>query len=160
MIRSLNLFIDHIGYGMKLLNITFASLVIYPIIVLAYDGCPGNLIPNQGRCESYNDVINQVAFPFNSSVNVAPRVVSNPQNPLIIQGIPETFNFSSLEGPWVVRVPTAVRADFFTNWPYIEAPVNITMFGKLPFGGRPESAPGISCDTTIVSSVEADIECR
>lgn len=135
----------------------YLAATFFPTILYAYDGCPGTNFRVDGSCVTVDRAVN---FPSNASVSNPEDIRSSPENPMIIGGFgPKSLTFSSVQGPWVIQTPTSITANSFSNWPYIEAPVEVVMFGQLP-SGEFQPSPGLNCSVYKASTSLVYISCH
>ncbi len=154
---------------MKILKLLLCWLLTFPVCCFAFGGCPGDLLLVEGRCQNLQELQNlrdlndyPTHFPLNYVEIKPPDIRSSAENPMIVGDnsnpyARETLTFSSVSGPWVIRSNTFITAQTFSEWPYVELPVNVAIVGELPLGG-PRTAPGISC-TIRRTSNSATISC-
>lgn len=143
---------------MKILKLLLCWLLAFPVYSFAFGECPGDLLLVEGRCQNLQELQNlrdpngyPTHLPLNYVVTKPPDIRSSAENPMILgvysPNTGEIAHFSSVRGPWTIRSNGYVTAQTFSEWPYVEAPVNVTISGELPSGG-PAIAPGISCNIT------------
>lgn len=149
---------------MKMFRYLFIALSTLPFSAFALEGCPGNMLLLEGRCQEItginNPVINQLDFPANTSIRASESIRSNPNNPLVIDGngMPYSIVTNTIQGPWVVRSDAQITAQSLSEWPYVEQPVEIVINGSLP-PGQPATAPGITCNVYRQSLTSVSIRC-
>lgn len=149
---------------MKKFSYLLFTLSILPFSAFALDGCPGNMLPLEGRCQEVaginNPAINQLNFPQNAPTRAPESIRSNPNNPLIIDnnGMPYSIVANTIQGPWVVRSNAQITAQSISEWPFVEQPVDIVINGALP-PGQPTTAPGITCNVSRQSLSSVRIKC-
>ena len=109
---------------------------------------------------SYEPQINSVYFPSRDPMVGPADITSRPGAPLILDTrYGDSLNFGKVEGPWEVRSPVIVDAQFISEWPYVAStPFILNIFGPTPLG-LPLASPGISCTKSVYPTGGTQIRC-
>lgn len=109
---------------------------------------------------SYEPQINSVYFPSRDPMVGPADIISRPGAPLILDTrYGDSLNFGKVNGPWEVRSPVIVDAQFISEWPYVAStPFILNVFGPTP-QGLPIVSPGISCTKFLYPSGGTQIRC-